>query len=61
VAAAIEAVVEMGDPGAVAMLDKLLADARRVQLEDDAGTEGDASIGELAAEARALLIRESST
>ncbi len=61
VAAAIEAVAEMGDPGAIPMLEKLLADPRRVQLEDDAGTEGEASLGELAVEARTLLIRESAT
>jgi len=61
VAAAIEALVELGDPGAVALLDKLQTDTRRVQLEDEGGTEGDATIGELAAEARGLLLRETST
>jgi HEAT repeat protein len=60
VAAAIEALVELGDPNAVPLLEKLKADTRRVQLEDEGGTEGDASIGELAAEASGLL-RESST
>jgi HEAT repeat protein len=61
VAAAIEALVELGDPSAVPLLDKLQTDSRRVQLEDEGGTEGDASIGELAAEARGLLTREAST
>jgi HEAT repeat protein len=61
VAAAIEALVELGDPGAVALLEKLETDTRRVQLEDEGGTEGDATIGELAAEARGLLLRETST
>jgi HEAT repeat protein len=61
VAAAIEAVVEIGNPSALPLLEKLLSDSRRVQLEDDAGTEGDASIGELASEARSLLVRETST
>jgi HEAT repeat protein len=61
VAAAIEALVELGDPGAVALLEKLQTDTRRVQLEDEGGTEGDATIGELAAEARGLLLRETST
>jgi HEAT repeat protein len=57
VAAAIEAFVEVGDPAAIPMLDALTGDSRRVQLEDEGGTEGDASIGELAAEARALLAK----
>jgi HEAT repeat protein len=61
VAAAIEALVELGDPGAVALLENLQTDTRRVQLEDEGGTEGDATIGELAAEARGLLLRETST
>jgi HEAT repeat protein len=55
VAAAIEALVEIGDPSAAPLLDSLGSDARRVRLEDESGTEGDASIGELVAEARALL------
>lgn len=61
VAAAIEALVELGDPSAVPLLDKLQTDSRRVQLEDEGGTEGDATIGELVAEARSLLTREAST
>jgi HEAT repeat protein len=61
VAAAIEALVELGDPSAVPLLDKLRGDSRRVQLEDEGGTEGDASIAELAAEARGLLAPEAPT
>jgi hypothetical protein len=55
VAAAIEALVEAGDPGALPMLDRLQGDSRKVELEDEGGTQGDATIGELVAEARALL------
>jgi HEAT repeat protein len=57
VASAIEALVEIGDPAALPLLDPLAGDARRVELEDEGGTEGDASIGELVSEARALLAR----
>ncbi len=55
VASAIEALVEIGDPSALPLLEALVGDARRVELEDEGGTEGDASIGELVVEARALL------
>jgi HEAT repeat protein len=55
VASAIEALVEIGDPSALPLLETLVGDARRVELEDEGGTEGDASIGELVVEARALL------
>ncbi len=55
VASAIEALVEVGDPSVVPLLEPLTADPRRVQLQDDGGTESDASIGELAMEARAML------
>ncbi|HEV3194168.1 MAG TPA: HEAT repeat domain-containing protein [Polyangiaceae bacterium] len=55
VAAAIEVLVEIGDPAAVPLLDALASDPRRVQLEDEGGTEGEATIGELVAEARILL------
>jgi HEAT repeat protein len=51
VASAIEALVEMGDPAARALLEPLAKDPRRVDLED----EGDASIGELVSEALSLL------
>jgi hypothetical protein len=57
VASAIEALVEVGDPAALTLLEPLAGDARRVELEDEGGTEGDASIGELVSEARALLTR----
>jgi hypothetical protein len=60
VAAAIEALVEMGDPSAVPLIDKLRTDTRRVQLEDDSGTHDEATIGELASEASGLLMREAS-
>jgi HEAT repeat protein len=55
VASAIEALVEIGDPAALSLLDPLASDARTVQLEDDGGTEGDATLAELVAEARTLL------
>ena len=54
-AAAIEALVEVGDPSGAAMLEALEGDPRAVQLEDDEGEEGKVTIGELAEEARALL------
>jgi HEAT repeat protein len=55
VASAIEALVEAGDPAVASMLDPLLSDTRKVQLEDEDGTEGEATIAELAAEARSIL------
>jgi HEAT repeat protein len=55
VAAAIEALVETGDPAALPLLDPLSSDARKVQLEDEGGTEGEATIAELVAEARTIL------
>jgi HEAT repeat protein len=55
VASAIEALVEIGDPAALPLLEPLASDTRRVELEDDGGTEGEASIAELVAEARTLL------
>ena len=55
VASAIEALVEIGDPAAPCSSSRLASDKRRVDLEDEGGTEGDASIGELVAEARSLL------
>ncbi len=59
VASAIEALVEIGDPSALPLLEPLAGDTRRVELEDEGGTEGDASIGELVSEARSLLARGS--
>jgi len=61
VASAIEALVETGDASALALLDPLAGDARRVQLEDEGGAEGEASIGDLVTEARALLTRGAPT
>jgi HEAT repeat protein len=55
VAAAVEALVETGDAAALPLLEPLVNDARKVQLEDEGGTQGEATIGELVAEARALL------
>ncbi|HXX68276.1 MAG TPA: hypothetical protein VEK07_13890 [Polyangiaceae bacterium] len=60
VAAAIEALVERGDSSAIRLLEPLTGDLRRVQLEDEGGAEGEATIGELAAEARALLEKSES-
>jgi hypothetical protein len=57
VASAIEAFVELGDPSALPLLEPLAGDARRVELQDEGGTQGDASIGELVAEARSLLAK----
>jgi len=59
-ASAIEALAEVGDPAAVAMLAPLAGDTRKVQLEDEGGTEGEATIGELVAEAVALLSKGAS-
>jgi HEAT repeat protein len=61
VAAAIEAMVETGDPAVLPLLAPLEKDARRVQLEDEGGTEGEASLGELVAEARAILAKRAPT
>ncbi|MGD0528462.1 MAG: hypothetical protein ABSE49_25220 [Polyangiaceae bacterium] len=58
VASAIEALVEIGDPAGLSMLDALAGDKRKVQLEDEGGTEGEATLGELVAEARTLLSKE---
>jgi hypothetical protein len=54
VAAAVEALVEMGDPSAASLLAPLEKDARQVQLDDDDAER--VSIGDLAAEARQLLL-----
>lgn len=54
-ASAIEALVEAGDPSVLPMLEPLAADKRKVQLEDDGGTEGEATLAELVAEARSIL------
>jgi hypothetical protein len=57
VASAIEAVVERGDPAGLTLLDALDGDERRVQLEDEGGTEAEASLGELVSEARTILAK----
>lgn len=54
VAAAVEALAEVGDPRAIAALRPLAADARVVSM-DSAGEEGTLTIGELVSEAIALL------
>jgi HEAT repeat protein len=61
VASAIEALVEVGDPSVLPLLEPLAGDSRRVELEDEGGTEGNASIGELVSEARSLLRRGASS
>ena len=61
VAAAIEAIVEMGDEGALGMLAPLEKDKREVELEDDHGEQGTVTIGELATEARKVLGGESAS
>jgi hypothetical protein len=56
VAAAIEALAEMGDPAAIELLEPLVHDDRTVELADDGSdTTSEASIGELANEAIELL------
>jgi HEAT repeat protein len=56
VAAAIEAIAELGDPSAVKMLEPLTHDDRTVELADDGSdATSEASIGELATEAIELL------
>jgi HEAT repeat protein len=56
VAAAIEAIAELGDPTAIPLLAPLEKDGRQVQLDDeDAGSER-VAIGDLAHEARELLL-----
>ncbi|MCA9618983.1 MAG: HEAT repeat domain-containing protein, partial [Myxococcales bacterium] len=56
VAAAIEALVEVGDPSAVGALEKLRDDKRKTRLGDEEELEGgDVTVGELAEEAIQLL------
>jgi HEAT repeat protein len=54
-ASAIEVLVEAGDPSVLPMLEPLSKDMRKVQLEDEGGTEGEATLAELVAEARSIL------
>jgi len=56
VGAAIEALVEIGDPSAAVLLAPLVKDKREVVLEDDEGEEGKVTVGELAGEAREILL-----
>ena len=55
VAAAIEALVEVGDPAGATLLDVLAKDTRQVQLDDEGGDDARVTLGELATEARAFL------
>jgi HEAT repeat protein len=56
VAAAIEALAELGDPKAIPLLEPLAHDDRTVELADDGGeTTSEASIAELVGEAIELL------
>jgi HEAT repeat protein len=54
VAAAIEAMAELGDPAAIPLLAPLEKDGRQVQIDDDDGGER-VAIGDLAHEAREIL------
>lgn len=56
VAAAIEAIAELGDPAAIPLLAPLEKDARQVQLDETEGGESErVSLGDLAYEAREIL------
>jgi HEAT repeat protein len=56
VAAAIEAIAEIGDPQAIKILEPLTGDDRTVELADDGSdATSDATLGELASEAIELL------
>lgn len=56
VAAAIEALVEMGDPATMKLMQPLMGDQRTVELADEGGeTMSEVTIGELAAEAVEML------
>jgi HEAT repeat protein len=56
VAAAIEALAEIGDPQAIELIEPLIDDTRTVELADDGSDEtSEASLGELATEAIELL------
>ncbi len=55
VAAAIEALAELGDPAAVPLLAPLEKDGRQVQLDEEDGESERVAIGDLAHEARELL------
>jgi len=55
VSSGIEALAEMGDPAGIPLLSPLERDSRQVDLEDEDG-EGRVSIGELAHEAKEILL-----
>lgn len=55
VAAAIEALAELGDPAAIPLLAPLERDGRQVQLDEESGESERVAIGDLAYEARELL------
>jgi HEAT repeat protein len=55
VASAVEALAEAADPDAIPLLASMTKDPRKVQIEDEGGTEGEATVGELASEAIDLL------
>lgn len=55
VASAIEALVELADPAAAALLEPLVRDSRRVQIEEDSSQQ--VSLGELAQEACDVLLQ----
>lgn len=57
VAAAIEALVQLGDPDAESLLAARVNDPRTVTLDDEMGDDAPVTIGELAREAVALLGR----
>ncbi|MDB4947165.1 MAG: hypothetical protein JWP97_6699 [Labilithrix sp.] len=55
VAAAIEALAELGDPAAIPLLIPLEKDARQVQLDEEDGEGERVALGDLAYEAREIL------
>jgi|GEM_PF-326392 len=55
VAAAIEALAELGDPAAIPLLTPLEKDARQVQLEEEDGEGERVALGDLAYEAKEIL------
>ena len=55
VAAAIEALAELGDPAAIPLLAQLEKDPRQVQLEEEDGDGERVGLGDLAYEAREIL------
>ena len=55
VAAAIEALAELGDPAAIPLLAPLEKDPRQVQLDEEDGEGERVGLGDLAFEAREIL------